>query len=269
MSGSKDHHRNDFLGPDLERIRAETFVTQIEFHDELPSTNDRALELAEKRAPLAPLLVLTAAQTAGRGRGSNRWWADGGALTFSLLLQAEAPQLPQRDWPQLSLTAGLAVCEAVEELVEQATLLKWPNDVYLRGRKVCGILVEVPRNQQGLLVVGIGINVNNSSRSAPAELQNTVIALCDVGGRQFALNDALRIVLNRLSQRISLIGKRDDELRDCWRRRCLLTGRAVHVDLGVRQVSGICRGIDDQGALLVHTKHGTERCFAGVVTLSD
>ncbi len=251
----------------LERIQAETFVAQVEFHRQLGSTNDRGLELAGRDACRFPLLVLAESQTAGRGRGPNRWWACRGALTFSVLLETEAAQLPPSQWPQASLTAGLAVCEAVEDLLTEDDIgLKWPNDVYLRNRKVCGILVEVPRDRKGVLVIGIGINVNNSLKAAPADLASTATSLSEAAGRQLALSDVLVRVLQRISQRFCWIGSRDDELRQRWRDRCLLTNRTVHLDLGPRRVVGLCQGIDDEGALVVRTADGPERCFAGVVT---
>jgi BirA family biotin operon repressor/biotin-[acetyl-CoA-carboxylase] ligase len=258
---------NHFSTADLDRICTRTFVKHVEFHQQIASTNDRALELVSEPSCPFPLLVLTELQTAGRGRGANRWWASHGALTFSVLLSAGGRAAPSC-WPLVSLTAGLAVCEALEELLRHPAYLKWPNDVYVRNRKVCGILVEVPRHRQEALVVGIGINVNNSLRYATGPVEQA-ISLSDVADRRFPLVEVLVAVLDRLAQRYASIGQRDGELRDHWRRRCLLTGRTVHLQLAARSLVGICQGIDHEGALLVHTGVGLERCFAGVVTQFD
>jgi BirA family biotin operon repressor/biotin-[acetyl-CoA-carboxylase] ligase len=212
-------------------------------------------------------LVLAESQTDGRGRGANLWWAGRGALTFSLLIETEAVQLPPRRLPQASLVVGLAVCEAIEDFLDQPeTALKWPNDVYLRRRKVCGILIEVPPERSGVIVIGIGINVNNSVRHAPQELQSSAIALYDAAGREFSLAEVLTRVLLRLEDRLASIGHRDEELRTRWRERCMLTSRTVHVESAVRSVVGLCRGIDEEGALVIETADRTERCFGGVVT---
>ncbi len=267
---------NQFSPTDLERIVAETFVAHVDHHQEIGSTNDRALELTRQDDALYPLLVLAETQTSGRGRGSNLWWSSSGALTFSVLLATEAAGLPTERWPQVSLTVGLAVCEALEELLARgvpttshATLpevkLKWPNDVYLEDRKICGILVEVPRGRPGRLLLGIGINVNNSVDKAPAELQSTATSLSDLTGRQYRLTDVLVLVLQQLSKRIEPAELWNAQILAGWRQRCLLTGQKIQVDLGEQQTSGTCRGIDDDGALLVDVGKKTERCLAGVV----
>src|SRR4051794_9611453 len=85
---------------DLERISRSGLVAHVEYHESLGSTNDRALELAASETPPLPLLVLTERQVAGRGRGTNRWIAEPGALPFSVLLEAPADRLPPSRWPQ-------------------------------------------------------------------------------------------------------------------------------------------------------------------------
>lgn len=156
-------------GLDVQRILSATSVRTVEYHDELTSTNDLALQLVSGQ-PL-PLLVVAERQTGGRGRGGNKWWAAEGALTYSLVVDAAALRLEQRSWPRVSLTVALAISDTLDELLpNRAVQLKWPNDVYLQGRKVCGILVETAPRFPGVLVLGIGVNVNNSLAAAPAEL---------------------------------------------------------------------------------------------------
>jgi BirA family biotin operon repressor/biotin-[acetyl-CoA-carboxylase] ligase len=263
----RNSHGAQITRANLDQILRSTFVEQVEFHEAIDSTNDRALELAHEPGVRAPSLVVAETQTDGRGRGTNLWWAQRGALTFSLLIETNAMRLPPRHWPTASLTAGLAVCEALEDVLDDPAIqLKWPNDVYLRQRKVCGILIEVPPQQKEAIVIGIGINVNNSARHAPEDLQSSAIALCDAAQCQFSLTQVLERVLVRLQERLGWIGHRDQELRHRWRERCLLTGRTVHLDSGTRNVVGLCHGIDDDGALVIETVNETERCFAGAVT---
>lgn len=252
---------------DLDRIRSAPLVAALEYHRVLGSTNDRALELAHTDGGSQPVLVLAETQSAGRGRASNRWWSGTGALTFSLLLDAHASGLPTRSWPQLSLTVGLAIAEAVEELIGLPAGLKWPNDVYLQGRKVAGVLIETPPRQRGKLVVGIGLNVNDPLDHLPGDVRKTAISLREASNRgPFALADVLILLLDRLSDCFAWVGSRDAELRQRWRERCVLTSHTVHIDQGACQITGPCRGIDDDGALLVQTETGLERCFAGIVS---
>ncbi len=276
----KNATNNQFSPTDLEQIVGDTFIAHVDYHQEIGSTNDRALEMAHHAEEQFPLLVLAESQTAGRGRGTNLWWSNSGALTFSVLLATDAAGLPTERWPQVSLTVGLAVCEALEEMLARdvpttsfATLpavsLKWPNDVYIEGRKICGVLVEAPRGRQGRLLLGIGINVNNSVDNAPAELQSTATALCDLTGRQVALTDVLIEVLKRLAVRLQPSDLWNAQVREGWRRRCFLTGQKIRIDLGVRQSEGVCRGIDAEGALLLEVEGQVERQFAGVVTILE
>jgi hypothetical protein len=146
-----------FYPADIERVLTETFIEQVDYHQEIGSTNNRALQLAKEPISAARLLVLADEQTAGRGRGANSWWTANGALTCSVLLRAEAILLPPSRWPQPALVVGLAVADAIEDCLgdSAAVALKWPNDVYLCNRKVCGILVETADGQNPRLILGV------------------------------------------------------------------------------------------------------------------
>ena len=251
---------------DVERIRTETFVEQVEFRTEMPSTNDLALELARQDSLRPPVLVLTERQTQGRGRGEHRWWSTAGALTFSLVLDMGVGEIPSERWPQVSLTAGLAVCEALSLLHPEIEAgLKWPNDIYIGRRKICGILIEAPSRPKGRMVVGVGINVNNSFAHAPEELRGTATSLHEATGCQFNLNDVLIHFLKALSTDLELLTSDPARVRQRWQQYCRLTGRAVRVSRGQQRIHGICQGIDDDGALVVRTDAGVERCFAGEI----
>lgn len=255
---------------DLDRLRASADVRAIEHHTEIGSTNDRALELAGQPDAELPFLIVADRQTAGRGRGANRWWAGDGAFTFSLAIESSAASIPTHRWPQLSLTTGLAICETLEDLTSSSDAqVKWPNDVYLLGRKICGILIESPTIRDRL-VIGVGLNVNNSFRDAPAELQGTAISLVDYDGQVRDMTDVLITVLDRIAKRWNDLAERGfATLIDEWRPRSYLTGRAVQVVAGPQTVIGRCTGIDDDGALVVQTENGPRTCHAGSVTCLD
>lgn len=249
---------------DLARVVEETFVRRVEFHRELASTNDLALEL--HACEELPLLVIAEHQTAGRGRGENRWWSGDGALMFSLLVDSGST-LPIERWPQVSLTVGLAVCESVSELVAGKQIgLKWPNDVYLEGRKACGILIEVPPQSQGRMVLGVGLNVNNSFAQAPSQLQAIATSLRDVAARRFDLTDVLVRVLQQVEHELDLLAGGTVDFSTRWRPLCILQGCEVELSTGPQSVSGICRGIDPQGAILIETVSGEQRFFGGTLT---
>jgi BirA family biotin operon repressor/biotin-[acetyl-CoA-carboxylase] ligase len=255
-------------GIDPLRIERETFVAQAEVHEELGSTNDRALRLAAETRSL-PRLIAALRQSAGRGRGANRWWGDHGALLFSLIL--ELPPVRPDQVPRLSLCMGAAVGQAVAEFVPGADVrLKWPNDVYLNGYKVCGILIESPPRCSNRLVVGIGLNVNNSTESAPADLVRRATSLRDSALAEFHLTDVLVRVLARIEDTLNEFQQgRWTLIAQRWRALCLLTGRCITIRYGAQSTTGTCLGVEDDGALLLQTLAGPQRYYGGTVELCD
>ena len=179
-------------------IRAAGWIQTVDFFDELGSTNDHAIRTADDPRP-HPRLVICDRQQAGRGRGANRWWASEGALTFSVVIEPEVIGIPRDRWPTLSVAIGGAICEAIAPCIPSADVrLKWPNDVYADGRKLCGILVEVPPVSPPRLVIGIGVNVANSARNAPPEVQARMTSLVDLSESAPTRVEMLDRVLHQL-----------------------------------------------------------------------
>ena len=208
------------------------------------STNDRARALAERGAPHGAL-VTADEQTAGRGRHGRDWVTPPGvAIAASLVL---------REWDDLlSLRAGLAVADVAGADAQ----VKWPNDVWLSGRKVAGILVET-RNGSGWAVLGIGVNVALD----PATLPSEVAAVAGTLGRprdavEPTLAELLRALVVRLSQDAAAVVA---DLRE----RDALLGRRLRHSGG----DGVGAGIDESGALLVRSAAGTVAVTTGEVLL--
>jgi len=261
----QSHSRNK-TSVNLAHLESNTFVDQIVFREELASTNDLALELCSESENPGTTLVLAERQTSGRGRGANKWWSNQGALTFSLILDATNLSLSQERWPLISLTAGLAVGDVLESLTAESNVgLKWPNDVFLKSRKVCGILVEVPPHTQGKIVVGIGLNVNNSFASAPTELQSIATSLIDATQKSHDRTDVLTRLLTQIEQELAALKTQTLNLPDRWHPRCVLRHKTVHLQMGNRKLVGVCQGINSQGALILETETGTETCFGGTI----
>ena len=249
------------------RVRAETFVRHVERHDEIASTNDRALVLAADRGLPTPALILADRQTAGRGRGANVWRSGPGALTFSLLIDRPAGLPPER-MPILSLAAGLAARDAVASAAPGlAAKVKWPNDVYLEGRKVCGILTEVPSAAPGRAVVGVGLNVNNSLADAPKEVRRRAASLRELLLLQDPLDAAELLIdfLVRFEAELADLAASGEIAAGRWAPHCLLTGREVRLRTPAEETAGLCLGIAADGALLLDTADGPRPFRAGEV----
>ncbi len=255
-----------FSPVELEWLHKSTFVRAVECHDQLASTNDRAMEWAAAEDLPLPALIVARSQTAGRGRGGNHWWSREGSLTFSLVLEPQAWGTVGADWPKVSLTVGLAVCLALEPLARSCRpKLKWPNDVYLEDRKICGVLIEVPQRAAGRVVIGIGINVNNSFDAAPPPQRQTAVSLSQVTGQTHRLASILQAVLVHLDEQLSVLAACPSDLLERWAAYCMLRDRRIVWDRGVETHTGLCLGIDAQGALLLKTDDAIHAIHGGVV----
>lgn len=223
--------------------------------DVVDSTNALAKEKASAGAVHGT--VFTAGeQTAGRGRQGRTWVAPAGsALLMSVILR------PAEDRHRFApLAAALAVAETCEDLVGVSAAIKWPNDVWIDGRKVSGILVEARTDQdpeKSWVVIGIGLNTRVRLEDMPEELRETATTLgLDPGV------DALKPLLARLDY---WIAAPVPELVSAWQKRDALLGREISWDGG----AGVADGIDENGNLRVRRPDGTEVAIgAGEVHLT-
>jgi BirA family biotin operon repressor/biotin-[acetyl-CoA-carboxylase] ligase len=277
---------------DLARIANSELIAAIDFYESIGSTSDRALEVGSQGEARLPLLVLAERQTAGRGRGANRWWSDQGALTFSLVLEAPSDRLPPQRWPQVALVAGLAVCEALQTFAPRAELrVKWPNDVYLGERKICGILSESIPGWRDRLVVGVGVNVNNRDQGSGFRVQEgdrgqgtgdrgqrsevrdqgvvrfAAVSLVEHDGVKRELTGVLLGVLDEFDRRWrELLEGGFDEAANAYRQRCFLSGKMVTIEQpGDQRIVGLCRGIDETGRVRLQTEKGEVAVASGAV----
>lgn len=249
---------------DLERLLEESFVREIDFRRECVSTND--LALSQNAEQNSPTLILTDSQTGGRGRGSNQWWARDGALTFSLRLKPTEFSVGHAHWPLVSLTTAITVADTLEDFAPRQTVgLKWPNDVFLNNRKVCGILVEPPPGSTSELVIGVGINVANSLSDAPTDVQKLATSILDETQTEFSPSDVLLTFLQRFETLIRNLGNSTLNLQGRWQRQCTLTGHRITLEAGNRHVAGLCHGISENGAINVETDGVIHPWFGGIV----
>lgn len=236
----------------------------LEVHSSIGSTNDRAAALAAAGAP-EMTAVIADAQTEGRGRGGRRWASPRGlGLWMSVVLRpgAVGPH------PILSVALGAAVARAIEPLVAPwAPTLKWPNDVLLRGRKVCGILCEAggPAGA-GAVIAGFGINVAQRADDFDPELRDSATSLLLAVGRAVDRADLAGRILARVRTWLVPAPVRlEGELARDVARFDHLTGREVQTSEGAH---GCAAGIASDGALLLADAHGrTHRIVAGSVTV--
>ena len=226
----------------------------IEYHAALASTQDRARELAVAGA--GPSVVVADHQAAGQGTRGRSWVAPPGTSLLASWLFRPAPAEPGL----FALLAGVAVARALERLGMREASLKWPNDVEAGQKKVAGALAHATTDGEGgSLVLGIGVNVHQTTDDFPAELRANATSLALTGHTVDRLS--LLVAITRELDRVAKPSERIAALAE-WRRRATLLGREVEVTREGRPVvRGVARDIADDGALLV----GSERVVGGDV----
>jgi len=214
------------------------------------STNTAARELAAAGAPGGTVVTATE-QDAGRGRQGRSWHAVAGkSLVYSAILRPL-----DSGHALLPLTVPLAVCDAAESLAPVASQVKWPNDVWIEGRKAAGILIEA-RPQDGWAVIGVGLNVSLMPDDFPEELREGSASL----GMEISVRDALAALNAELGR---WVDAPHEEVLAEYRRRDGLRGREIEWADGL----GTAAGIADDGNLLVRTAAGEVSLGAGEVHL--
>lgn len=205
-------------------------VDEVEYYKCIESTNDRAKEISKPN-----FLVFAEKQIKGRGRWGRRWESEIGGLYFTFTLRSNFEELQR-----ITIVAGLAVAEALREIGIKAEL-KWPNDVLIDDKKVCGILCELSGTyEEPIVAVGIGINVRNRYEGAAS--------LCDYG--VCSLNFVFRKFCESFSK-VSILSWK--ELIDKYRYLCKTSGKYVRVYTPRETLEGFAE-IDDDGSLIVNGK---------------
>jgi len=235
-------------------------------YDSLPSTNTEAARGAARGAAEG-LCVVAREQTEGRGRRERVWISPPDAgLYFSIILR---PRFEMRAWPLITLMCALAVADALLEACNLETDIKWPNDIYARGRKVCGILAETVETPAGRAVV-VGIGVNLKRDAFPQELRGLATSVEQETGRAPDAEELLRSLTLFIARRYDVLhqtGGAQEILKEYAARSSYADGRHVRVALGDETIEGITRGLAGDGALLVETETGEiRRVHAGDVT---
>ncbi len=235
--------------------------------DRIDSTNRYLLGLGEKGFPEGTVAVADE-QTAGRGRFGRRWEGEPlSSLLFSVLLR---PVFLKRDEIFIiTFGAGLAVAEALEKVARVKPELKWPNDVLLDGKKVCGILLESNFEGDNLksLVLGAGLNVNQPD--FPAELKEKATSLFLATQRKFDREELFSGILTQFSLVYETLKAGDlYSVMRRWRERSAMFGKTVELSIGDRKVRGILDQVTDEGEVLVRTSEGAQRFTAGEISLS-
>lgn len=256
----------DLLLPEfVEPLIAETiFAGRVQHYFRIGSTNTMLMKAAAEGAAEGTVLVAEQ-QTAGRGRGGHSWSSPPSTGIYASILLR--PNLAPADVLPLSLAAGLCVRDAVKDVTGLACDLRWPNDVLLNEKKICGILAEMSAEATRVryVVVGMGVNVNQSE--FPPELNDEGASLRTETRREWSRVDLLAALLKLLDSRYRAIQQHDGAaqvLREFEAASSFARDREVRVEEN-GGYQGTTAGLDEQGFLLVRTAAGVRRVLSGGV----
>ena len=233
-------------------------------YNEVSSTNTIAQFLSQNGIGNGSVVVAEK-QTAGRGRSGKSWESPLGGVWLSVIL---TPDVDYSKIPLMTLATGVAVAKALERIGVENPEIKWPNDIMINGKKVCGILTEGVTNFNSLknVIIGVGIDANLSIEDFPKELQAKTTSLEIELERKINENLLIKIFLEELEQTIELFNSEayEEILRE-WRKRSYTIGKIVEVKKPHKKpYDGYAIGISKEGALIVEKSDGSlEKVISG------
>ncbi len=222
--------------------------------EEIDSTSTYAKKASDSMPDGA--VILADRQTAGRGRRGRQWdSAAGKGIWMSIVFK---PSIQMSEAVMMTQMAGASVCDALLRLGYEAAI-KWPNDIVIGGKKVCGILAEMEGEPEGLhhVIVGIGVNVNHQEQDFPEEIRNKATSLMLVSGRTACRSDILIEILTRLDYYYQCIAEhRTNEIIEFCRENSATLGREVTVISGDGSVTGKAVALTGAGGLIIEDTAG-------------
>jgi BirA family biotin operon repressor/biotin-[acetyl-CoA-carboxylase] ligase len=255
----------DILSPDsiTNDLGTRIIGKRVICYPSLASTNEVAKRAAQQKAEEGTVIV-AGEQTAGKGRLKRPWLTPRGNIALSIIVYPSIASLPY-----IIMLSSLAVAHSIEAVTGLRPQLKWPNDVLIKGKKMCGILVEsrVRRGVVDYAVIGIGINVNLRLSDFP-EMRKTATSLSEELGEDVSCLNLIRSLLVEIDGLYSTLPQ-GNAIYGEWRDRLVTLGERVHVRSGENTYDGIAESVDGEGSLLLRSPDGTlTKIVAGDVTLS-
>jgi len=229
---------------------------RIHYFPEIGSTMDAARELAKKGAEEGTI-VIAEAQTRGRGRLSREWLSPEGGIYFTIVLR---PRISPAYAPRINLMASVAVAATIRKLLGLKAELKWPNDVLIEGKKVCGILAEMDAEMDVVNFVNVGIGIN-ANTSVP-QFKKTATSLKDMLRREISRKEFLSALLVEIERRQALLMEAD--LLDEWKNLSVTLNKDVRIAAPGEVIVGRAIDIDTTGALIIKERNGSlKKAMAG------
>jgi len=234
---------------------------EIHFYQELSSTNSIARQMAISGAAEGTI-VMSRSQSAGRGRMQRQWACPPGkGLLLSMVLR---PEISVQFVPQLTLLTAVVVAETIKKVTGCAAGIKWPNDIYINGKKVCGILAESSFSKAGVkyVIIGLGINVNLDTDQLPTDCQKTSTSLSLELGQHVSRFKLLKQFIISWDEHLKgFIIAGHPYLRNKWIENNVTIGRNVTVHKDKDPIHGLAVDVSENGGLIVRLNDGSLQEF--------
>lgn len=233
----------------LDELQLRDEIATLHYRAEMTSTSDVCRELFPHVSKF-PLLVLTDRQTAGRGQQDRSWWSATGALTFTWSRNS-IPQ-PESTDGLMSLAVALAVADAIDSLAGcKVSKIKWPNDVFVGGKKVAGILIEsIWSDGVRYELIGVGVNVNNTMSDAPTEIVSSATSLSEHFEKRFGVQELLMQILEGIPKTHSIICPQ--LTKRCLKKSIFAPGEPIKLNTTKQVFDCQFHGFGTAGELLVY-----------------
>ncbi|MBO5485012.1 MAG: biotin--[acetyl-CoA-carboxylase] ligase [Lachnospiraceae bacterium] len=261
-------------GPDIEsRLSSGCCCKKIECHEQIDSTNTRAKQLAESGEPEGTLVVAEE-QTAGKGRRGRRWSSENSVgIWMSLILR---PPVKPVQASCITLIAALAVAKGIQNVCQIESYIKWPNDIVVNGKKICGILTEMSSELDYIHYAVVGIGINANTRQFPEEIQDKATSLYLESGKTVDRQGLIAAIMEAFTTCYQKYLQTGDLslLQEEYNAMLVNRDREVRILYGMEEEAdqsqieqGIAHGIDENGALLVETGQGVKSIVSGEVSV--
>ncbi len=263
--------RPDLLLPqEIQRGLSTNYIgKEIYYFPEPKSTNIIAKEKALHRAEGVNegTLIIAERQSAGKGRLGRKWFSPAGGIWLSVILY---PQLSPSYISRITLMTAVAAVKAIKICTQIKSQIKWPNDILINEKKVCGILTEMSAELDIInwVVVGIGINTNIDHRDFPEDIQENTISLKEVSGKEILQVKLVQVFLQEFEKYYEILKRREfSSVLKEWKLYSHTLGKKIRVDTGERIITGEAVEINEEGALILKKEDGElVKILSGTIT---
>lgn len=248
-----------------ENLRTQFIGRKLHVYDAVSSTNDVAKALGLEGVEEGTVIIAET-QTKGRGRMDRGWFSPKGGLWFSIILK---PEIKAKEVPKITLAVGVAVAKALKRQLNLDAEVKWPNDVLVNGRKVCGILTESVTcgEEVKIVVVGVGLNANIDLQKFPRSIREAITTLKEELKTEVSLELLLCEVFYRIEREYAtFLEEGFTRILSEWKTLAPFIGKNVEVTVFGEKFRGLAEDVDADGSLTVRLSDGSvKRVTAGDV----